>query len=180
MPIKAHDQLLRRKLDNQPKRTARPKPKVDVIPSDGRVPASVCGRARDNACVGVALKNLKSSLEGHVIKRVGQLAQAASDRRNKTAFLNLAAAGESSPPCGLTQLPPETEDRVRRHNDAVKSFGSLAKIVDFATFQGLLCGIRFPPKGGEGLRENMWTLNEGAFLMLWKLVCQVVRSSQDP
>src|SRR5205823_12269930 len=77
---------------------ARSKAQIDIIPEHRGITRLSGARARNDAAVGMALDNLKSGIECRLIKSVRELAQAAADTPDETAFAQFAALDKAAAP----------------------------------------------------------------------------------
>ncbi len=93
---------------------------IDVVPEHHRVAVALGQRTGDHMRMPMPLVDMQALAQRRIVNRIGQLAQAAADRRHQAAFAQFAPGGEPTPARGPAQLPPETEGGANRHFDPVQ------------------------------------------------------------
>ena len=90
----------------------------------------------------MALDNLKSGIECRLIKSVRELAQAAADTPDETAFAQFAALDKAAAPRRAANLFPEAEDFARLDFNPINGAQGKPQVVDLAGRQRMLLDAR--------------------------------------
>jgi hypothetical protein len=96
--------------------------------------------------MGVTLDDRAAGLQRHVVERVRQLTQPATDRRDHAALLQHATGDIASGARGTADLPPEAEGLAPADQHAVQRSGGAAQILDLAQLQRSLLRQTFRPQ----------------------------------
>src|SRR3982751_3701071 len=97
--------------------------------------------------MAMALDDLEPRLKPGIVKRVGELAEAAANRRDHAALSQLAAGHEATPADRTADLAPEAERPAGLDLDPVEAAQGAAQILDLAGVeQPVLLAARAGPE----------------------------------